>query len=181
MDTPLNKTEMIRSYLNRIGFTGAPALDFTTLHVLQRRHLMTIPYENLDIMRNIPLSLELEDMFKKTILGRRGGYCFELNGLFAWLLRSLGFGVKEYMARFLRDEVEIPMRRHRVLHVSCPEGDYLCDVGVGGMIPRKPVPLALGRVSEEGCERYKLEKEEFFGYVLYEWRHEKWQQLYSFT
>jgi N-hydroxyarylamine O-acetyltransferase len=113
-------------------------------------------------MRNIPLSLAVDDMFEKIVLRGRGGYCFELNGLFAWLLRSLGFTVKEYMSRYLRDETEIPMRRHRVLRVTCEQTDYLCDVGVGGVIPRRPLPFRTGIVSDQNGERYKLEKEDFF-------------------
>lgn len=173
--------EKIQAYLNRIGFSGIPAMTYDSLQRLQRLHLQTIPYENLDIMRNIPLSLEPKDLFEKIVRRNRGGYCFELNGLFAWLLRMLGFTVTEYMSRFLRDETEIPMRRHRVLRVHCGDGDYLCDVGVGGIIPRKPLLLRVGAVSEQGHERYKLEQEDFFGYVLYEWKRDTWNRLYSFT
>jgi len=174
------KTE-IQAYLRRIGFEGVPKKDFATLSRLQSQHLKTVPYENLDIMRDIPLSLEIEDMYEKIVVRHRGGYCFELNGLFAWLLRELGFNVTEYMARFLRDETEIPMRRHRVMRVTCAEGDYLCDVGVGSMVPRIPLPLVMGHVSEQGQERYKLEKEPFLGNVLYEWKNDEWRRLYSFT
>ena len=178
----------IRSYLNRIGYPTEPGIeprcDFSTLSQLQSRHLQTVPYENLDIMRDIPLSLEIDDMYEKIVVRGRGGYCFELNGLFAWLLREMGFGVVEYMARYLRDEPEIPMRRHRVLKVTCGETAYLCDVGVGAIIPREPIPIVTGQVIEQnfaGTERYKLEKEHFLGYVLYEWKKDSWQKVYSFT
>lgn len=177
----MKNPEKVQAYLQRIGFTGMPIHNFETLHRLQRLHLQTVPYENLDIMRNIPLSLEPDDLFEKVVIRRRGGYCFELNGLFAWLLRTLGFSVTEYMSRFLRDETTIPMRRHRVLRVSLNETDYILDVGVGSMVPRKPLPLTTGVVSEQGRERYKFEHEPFFGYVLYEWRHEEWSRVYSFT
>ena len=172
----------IKAYLNRIGITQAIKTDFASLSLLQSQHLKTVPYENLDIMRNIPLSLEVGDMYEKIVVRNRGGYCFELNGLFTWLLRSLGFTVVEYMARFLRDETEIPMRRHRVLHVTCDEGDYLADVGVGGIVPLVPIPLVIGQVSNQrGGEKYKLEKEDFLGNVLYEWKKDEWKKLYAFT
>ena len=174
------KTE-IKAYLNRIGFKGVPKNNFATLSCLQTQHLKTVPYENLDIMRDTPLSLEVGDMYEKIVIRNRGGYCFELNGLFAWLLRELGFKVVEYMARFLRDESEIPMRRHRVLRVTCDGKDYLCDVGVGGIIPRIPLPMILGQVSKQGNERYKLELEPFLGNVLYEWKKDDWHKLYAFT
>jgi len=171
----------IRAYLNRIGFTGEPRLDFETLHRLQKYHLQSVPYENLDIMRNVPLALDPEGIFEKIVTRRRGGYCFELNGLFAWLLRSLGFGVTDYMARFLRDETSIPMRRHRVLRVACEGTDYLCDVGVGGVVPRRPVPLALGVINEQNGEKYKLVHDSFYRNVLYEWKNDEWRRIYGFT
>lgn len=173
--------EKIQAYLKRIGYTGSANANAETLARLQRQHLLTVPYENLDIMRNIPLSLETDALFEKIVLRGRGGYCFELNGLFAFLLRAIGFEVTEYMSRFLRDETEIPMRRHRVLRVRCGNNDYLCDVGVGGIIPRKPLILRTGEINEQGRERYKLEREDFYGYVLYEWRHDAWSRLYAFT
>ena len=209
----------VENYLNRIGFYDEPKYDrpgndYRTLGLLQSRHLKTVPYENFDIMRGIPISLKTADLYRKIVERRRGGYCFELNGLFAWLLRELGFKVEEYMGRYLRGESgegggndendkklgqtreKIPMRRHRVLKVTCTDGDFLCDVGVGAIIPRIPVPMILGRVSEQGPrhsnqpERYKLESEPILGYVLYEWKTSQknqksqkqgWRRIYSFT
>ena len=173
--------DKIVTYLKRIGYQGSPKRDFETIHDLQRMHLQSVPYENLDIVRGIPLSLEIDDLYNKIVTRHRGGYCFELNALFAWLLRSLGFKVIDYMARFLKDEPEIPMRRHRVLLVSCEDGEYICDVGVGLVVPRRPLPFVTGKVDRQNGEKYILEKEDFLGYVLYEWKHDKWSQLYSFT
>jgi len=171
----------IETYLKRIGYTGIPRADHTTLYDLQRLHLQAIPYENLDIMHGVPLSLEIPDLYDKIVLRQRGGYCFELNALFAWLLRSIGFAVTDYMARFLKDEPEIPMRRHRVLNVNCAGKEYICDVGVGLRIPRTPIPFIIGKVNEQYGEKYVLEKDNFLGNVLYEWRNNTWSQLYSFT
>ena len=171
----------IKAYLERIGISQELKTDFASLCLLQSQHLKTVPYENLDIMRNIPLSLEVGDMYEKIVVHKRGGYCFELNGLFTWLLRGLGFKVTEYMARFLRDETEIPMRRHRVLKVSCNDGDYIADVGVGSPVPLNPLPFVMDQVSEQRGEKYKLVKEDFLGNVLYEWKREEWKKVYSFT
>jgi N-hydroxyarylamine O-acetyltransferase len=132
-------------------------------------------------MRDVPLSLEADALFEKIVIRQRGGYCFELNALFAWLLKMIGFKVKDYFARFLRDEPTIPMRRHRVMRVSCGSEDYLCDVGVGGTIPRRPVPVYCGTPCVQGDETYKLEREPFLGYVLYELKKDGWRRLYSFT
>jgi len=173
---------MIEKYLKRIGFEGEIKHDVETLSKLQHHHLLSIPYENLDIMRDIPLSLEVEDMYEKMINKQRGGYCFELNGLYAWLLKSLGFEVTEYMARFFEDEPDLPpMRRHRVLGVKCNEGLFLSDVGVGLVIPRFPIEIKTGIVFEQDEEKYKLEEEEFFGFMLYKFKRGEWHKLYSFT
>ncbi|MCL2286254.1 MAG: arylamine N-acetyltransferase [Firmicutes bacterium] len=179
--TTMTETQKIDAYLKRIGFTSTPKLDFDTLHNLQRKHLQTIPYENIDILRNVPISLEVDDIFEKIVVRGRGGYCFELNALFAWLLRSLGFTVADYFARFLFNEPEIPMRRHHVLGVSFGRKKYLCDVGVGLVIPRTPIVLEDRALSEQDGNWYKLEEEDFLGYVLYILKGLDWQQLYSFT
>ena len=171
----------VQAYLNRIGFDGTPKTDFATLCELHTGHLKSIPYENLDIMRDIPLSLEIDDVLEKVISRRRGGYCFELNAIFTWLLRELGFEVVVYMARFLRNETGVPMRRHRVLKVICDDGDYLADVGAGSAVPLIPLPLILGHESRQGDELYKLDREPFFGTVLYRWKHNEWERIYSFT
>jgi len=169
------------AYLKRINYQGIPKCDFETLHALQCMHLQIVPYENIDIVQGIPLSLKIEDLYEKIVTRRRGGYCFELNALFSWLLRGIGFNVVNYMARFLKDEPEIPMRRHRVMVVSCKEGDFLCDVGVGLVVPRRPLPFVHGKVDRQNGEKYIIEKDNFLGNVLYEWRNDTWRELYAFT
>jgi len=97
----------ILKYFNRIYIDLDPAnltLDYNLLRLLQLAHVTNIPYENLDIIHGIPLSLEPEVLFEKIVEKRRGGYCFELNGLYGWLLSELGFKIKDCMARYLRGE-----------------------------------------------------------------------------
>lgn len=136
-----NKSEVI-AYLNRIGFKGTLDGSFKTLADLQECHLHKVPYENFDILRNIPLSLETSDLFDKVVVRGRGGYCFELNVLFGWLLRQLDYPVTDLFARFWRDETNTPpKRRHHVLIVEAEGETYLCDVGVGGIVPRRPIQV----------------------------------------
>ena len=169
-------------YLERIGFHGTIDNSYKTLAAIQEAHLSSIPYENLDIINGVPLSLEIPDLYRKIVHQRRGGYCFELNALFRWLLLELGFPVTSYMARFLRDETEIPMRRHQVLKVETADGtSYLCDVGVGGNIPTWPIPLVTDEVFRQDNGSYHLQKDDFLGWVLEELRHGQWSRLYSFT
>ncbi|MCL1986346.1 MAG: arylamine N-acetyltransferase [Firmicutes bacterium] len=171
----------VKPYLTRIGIDNLVKTNLETLNLLQQQHLKTVPYENLDIMRNVSLSLEIPDIYEKIVTRNRGGYCFELNGLFSWLLKTLGFAVVDYMARYLRDEPSIPMRRHRVLRVTCGGQDYLCDVGVGAVVPLTPIPFIFDTPMQRGNDVYKLEKEPFLGNVLYERKTTEWRAVYAFT
>ncbi len=168
-------------YLNRINFEGVAKTDFATLKQLQFKHFLFVPYENIDITAKKPLKLDSESLFKKIVTDRRGGYCFELNGAFGALLRALGFTVTDCMARFLKGEKEIPMRRHRVLKVLCDDGLFLCDVGVGMISPYYPVKLELNSVQQIGDEQYKITKDEFLGTVLHQCYKGVWDRFFAFT
>jgi arylamine N-acetyltransferase len=171
----------IRAYLNRIGYRGPLDGSAKTLAGLQEAHVKAVPYENLDILMGVPLSLEIPDLFRKIVRKRRGGYCFELNGLFAWLLECLGYPVHQHMSRFLRDETAIPMRRHRVLKVEAEGKFWLCDVGVGGPSPCRPLQIEAGLEQHQGEESYRLRQDPFLGWIVDEFRKGAWMQYYSFT
>src|SRR5512135_1434001 len=87
------------AYLRRIQYHGPLVPTRSTLNTLQTTHLLTVPFENLDIHLKRPLSMKEGDLFKKIVTRRRGGFCYELNGLFAALLRALGFEVNLLSAR----------------------------------------------------------------------------------
>ncbi|PYI55747.1 arylamine N-acetyltransferase family protein [Paenibacillus flagellatus] len=172
----------VRAYLDRIGYDGPLDGSAETLARLQECHLHTVPYENFDILKRIPLSLEIPNLHDKIVRRRRGGYCFELNALFGWLLRGLGYDVTDLMARFWRDEPNPPpKRRHQVLRVAVGDDVYLVDVGVGGIVPRRPVAMVELQEQQQGDERYRLERDPFFGWVLCEFKHGEWSRIYSFT
>ena len=82
----------VDAYLERIGFQGEASPDVETLNRLIRCHMENVPFENIDVYysKQAP-SLEIPALWDKMITRRRGGYCFELNGMFGWLLRELGF------------------------------------------------------------------------------------------
>lgn len=168
-------------YLKRIGFEGKPKNDYQTLCQLQYRHFLSIPYENIDITEKKPIKLERESLFEKIVVKRRGGYCFELNGAFGALLRALGFTVTDCMARFLKGESEIPMRRHRVLKIECGDGLFLCDAGVGIISPIYPVRLDTDEVQQIGNEQYKVTKDIFLGTVIHQCYEGTWDRFFAFT
>lgn len=168
-------------YLKRIGFDGTVSHDYETLKKLQYCHMTSVPYENLDIVAGIPLKFNSESLYEKIVTAGRGGYCFELNGALGALLCELGFDVRDCMARFLKGESQIPMRRHRVLQVQCRDGLFLCDVGVGMINPIYPVGLDTDEVQQIGNEQYKVTKDDFLGTVLHQCFEGVWDRFFSFT
>jgi arylamine N-acetyltransferase len=172
----------IQSYLDRIGFQGSLDGSAKTLAALQERHLYSVPYENLDILDRRALSLDPQVLYHKIVERKRGGYCFELNALFGWLLRELGYEVTDLVARFWRDETELPpKRRHHVLKVEAEGASYLCDVGVGGVVPIRPIAIVEGLVQQQGEEYYRLDQDPEHGWALCEHKHGEWTRIYSFT
>ncbi len=171
-------------YFNRIGLEYSENLraDFGLLEKIQYAHVTHIPYENIDILRGIPINLDTDALYEKIIVNGRGGYCFELNGLYARLLRELGYKVEDKMARFLRGETAMPMRRHRILCVEGVDGiRSICDAGVGTISPRHPLPLEFGKEFLQFGETYRLRKDEIYGTVVEELYKGEWRDVYGFT
>ena len=178
----------IEGYLQRIGFKGEAKADLETLKQLQYQHFLTVPYENLDILRNIPMSLDLDDLYNKIVIQGRGGYCFELNALFNWLLCEIGFKTKSYFARFLLDEPDfsLVMRRHRIMQVECGGELYIVDVGVGAVTPEIPLKLEENEETEVRGVAYKFTKTNnpFLGWMVnfkLASDDNTWKPLYAFT
>lgn len=176
--------EQIANTLSRLGLAMPEQLRPTKelLFSIQYQFTQTVPYENIDILRGIPLSLEEGDLYDKIVTRHRGGYCFEINGFLGMLLRSIGYDVIDYMARYLRGETEIPMRRHRVLIVTCDDGaKYICDAGIGQSAFRYPLPFIEGNEDHQCGEIYRLDRDDFYGWVISDWHHGAWRRFYGFT
>ena len=172
-----------RAYLERIGIFEEPEPTSANLMRIQKAHLQAVPYENLDILLKRPILLTHEALYEKIVVRNRGGYCFEVNELLGWLLRELGYEVTDLFGRFLRGESGVPMRRHHVLMVKCADDDmpWLADVGVGTGSPNLPMRMKEGEVLQDGVIRYRLTKQDFFGWVLEDKKQEQWGPVYSFT
>jgi N-hydroxyarylamine O-acetyltransferase len=151
----------IGSYLRRIGVSNAPEPTLAALVELGRAHLCSVPFENLDIAARRPLSLEPEAIYEKLVARRRGGFCYELNGLLAWLLRELGFDVTLLAAQTVDPSTGEPglERAHLVLLVDL-DGPWLVDIG-WGEVYRGPFALRLGNEhTDPGMASYRLEQHE---------------------
>jgi N-hydroxyarylamine O-acetyltransferase len=86
------------SYLERVGFRHTPRVDITTLQDLLRAHVCSVPFENLDVQLGRPLTTDVDDAYRKIVIDRRGGWCYEQNGLFGWALQQIGFEVTRVAA-----------------------------------------------------------------------------------
>jgi N-hydroxyarylamine O-acetyltransferase len=121
----------VDAYLARIGYCGSRAPFVETLRALHRAHLEAVPFENLDIHLGRPIVLGEEVLYDKIVRHWRGGFCYELNGLFAALLRCLGFAVTPLSARVVDEAGEVgPEFDHMILKVELGE-PWLADVGFG--------------------------------------------------
>lgn len=172
----------LQKYMSKLGMTYQIDFipDLKLLCELQYRHVMHIPFENLDIMDGVPLSMNPDILFNKIIEGRRGGVCYELNGLFHNLLKALGFSASMAACTVKQEEGWFIDGTHAVNVVHLPGGDYLVDVGFGGRSPRVPVPLN-GELTEDWDGKwrirpYTVEQDRF---VLEKETPEEWEMLYQ--
>lgn len=172
----------IPAYLRRIGAERPRRPDSTSLASLQVAHLKRVPFENLDIARGVPILLDLGGIAAKVIDRSRGGYCYELNGLFGALLESLGFGVDLVSGRVAGKDGNLKQDfGHLALIVHAPEHEepFLVDVGFGDG-STSPIPLVSG---EEHRDRDRMVRVCSDGteWSYQEDRGEGWLVRYGFT
>jgi N-hydroxyarylamine O-acetyltransferase len=135
-----DRKRRVAEYLDRIEYDGSLDVTADTLRRLHHAHLLTVPFENLDIHLGHPIVLDVDALFDKVVRRRRGGFCYELNGLFGWLLGELGFGVTMVSARVANDRGELsPEFDHMALLVRL-DRVWLADVGFGTS-SREPLAL----------------------------------------
>ncbi|HXW44127.1 MAG TPA: arylamine N-acetyltransferase [Streptosporangiaceae bacterium] len=140
--------ETATAYLQRMQVTADVAADAAGLAALQHAHQLTVPFENLSIHLGEPISLAEGDLVDKIVRRRRGGFCYELNGLFALLLESMGMRVTRLAARVHGEKGLGPPFDHLALAVRPPDGSgpWLADVGFGS---HSVYPLLLDSRSEQ--------------------------------
>ena len=150
----------VRDYLDRIHAADVdPEPTLATLRALHQQHLYAAPFENLDIHFGVPIVLDQDRILAKVITRRRGGFCYELNGAFAWLLSELGYDVTMLSAEVARPEsgFGIPFD-HMVLEVDIDGSSWLADVGFGeGFL--HPIPLV---ENAEGDYRLTRDGDDWF-------------------
>ncbi|MHA6260831.1 arylamine N-acetyltransferase family protein [Sporosarcina sp. CAU 1771] len=147
----------VKQYLKRFGAESFTDISLSNLTKLQELHMQHIPFENLDVIRRVPIYLNLQTIYDKIVGHNRGGYCYEVNGLFHWLLIELG-----YTAHFVPATVKRPNgiwakeHTHVALIVKL-DVPYLLDVGFGAATPRVPIPLD-GSIQQDISSFYRIER-----------------------
>lgn len=145
----------IQTYLNRIQYKGSLEPNLQNLSALQKAHMQAVPFENLSIHYKQPILLNEEALYKKIVGQNRGGFCYELNGLFTWLLRELGYKVEMLSAGVITDGGGFgPEFDHMTLLVHLEE-DYLVDVGFGDSF-QEPLRVNFQGEQRQGGMSYQL-------------------------
>ena len=168
------------AYLSRIGLTELPPTTVEGLHILQDHHMRHVPFENLDVVMRRPLDLSPAGLFDKIVTRRRGGYCFELNTLYAELLRAAGFDPVPMMARVWYGRPDAtPPRTHLVLRVEIEGERWITDVGFGGRAARRPLQLEYHAPVDDGDGLIRIQPDAAFGYRVARHDGEDWLDQYT--
>jgi len=174
MDIPL--------YLERIQYFKPLKPDAQTLRELQLTHMLNVPFENLDIGLKRPIRLTAEALWDKIINHKRGGFCYELNGLFAELLKKIGFDITYLNARVDNGEGKLGIDfGHLALLVQIPNqsGRWLADVGFGDSF-NKPLDFEERSEQLQGLGSYRLEQTPN-GYITWQKNYDgSWERQYFF-
>ena len=142
----------LSAYLHRIRFRGSVRPDLATLSAIHRAHQYATPFENLDVQLRRPVAIDREANYDKIVCRRRGGWCYEMNGVMGWALEQIGFEVMRVGAGVMRMRAgDAQLGNHLCLLVRL-EQPYLVDVGFGGSLA-EPLPL---RASEREDRPYRL-------------------------
>ncbi len=172
----------VDSYLARLSYAAALHPNYEILRGLQAAHMHAVPFENLDIVPlHRPIQLNEDALWKKIVVRERGGFCYELNGLFAWLLKQAGYEVTYLNARVFTRAGRLGIDfDHLALLVSAP-GDsthWLADVGFGDSF-LEPLMLQEGE-QPQGLRAYRLEQSAD-GYIAWQRNYDgSWERLYFF-
>jgi N-hydroxyarylamine O-acetyltransferase len=165
----------IHSYLDRIGYRGPLSPDIATLRGLHAAHLLAVPFENLDIHIGREIELCESRLYDKIVRGRRGGFCYELNGLLAWALREIGFSVELLSAGVAKSSGGFgPEFDHLVLAVEL-EDRWLADVGFGQGF-REPL-----RLNDDGEQRQPGGVYRLSDSILWWLSNDGWESQYRYS
>lgn len=175
-------SEQLNAYLARIGYSGPVRPDLETLRGMHRAHYFHVPFENLDIQRKVPIVVDRAANYEKIVGRRRGGWCLELTGLFAWALSEIGFRVDILGGRVLSPDGTLPPPNTHLIALVHLNEPWIADVGFGG---RSIEPLRLDVRERQVFERRSYvvanDAEHYFVTVQDPWVSALVSKTYLFT
>jgi N-hydroxyarylamine O-acetyltransferase len=167
-------------YFERIGFSDtALTADRETLDSLQFAHLLAVPFENLDIHWDRPIDLDTEKFYEKIVGKKRGGFCYELNGLFNEMLVSIGFQTRLISARVFNGATHGPEYDHVAIIVTLGEQEFLVDVGFGDFAA-KPLEFVLDREQTDATGTFTIRRFDDEYYEVAKREGVEWKSEYIF-
>ena len=170
----------VGKYLERIGAESA-APSPAALADLQRRHLLSVPFENLDIHLKLPIVPDVERFYTKIVENGRGGFCYELNGLFNELLTALGYTTRLISARVSDRKGGFgPEFDHAAIIVSFGPDEYLADVGFGDFTA-EPLRCEKDIVQHDACGAFVIRSRGDGYFEVAERKDSIWEPEYIFT
>lgn len=171
----------LKTYLERIHCSHAVEANLETLMEIHRLHPKYISFENLNPLTGRGVSLNIEDIFDKLVLSGRGGYCFEHNTLFKYILTQIGFQVNGFWGRVVWnvDTQITPARTHMLLHILYEGQGYIADVGFGAMTLTAPILFAPDIVQETQHGIFRIIQKDKC-YSLQVLQQNEWRPVYQF-
>lgn len=175
---PVKKTQ---EYLKRIHYRGSHRPSLESLARLHKNHLLSIPFENLDIHLGRRIILSEDAFYEKIINHHRGGFCYELNGSFASLLTNLGFKVRMLSARVASKTGGFSAEFDHMSLLVALKGRWLADVGFGDLFT-EPKRLGYSGPQTDNGRLYRITRRAG-GRLLSRWNEEKslWEPQYMFS
>jgi len=171
----------LEDYFKRIHYTGGSQVSAETLKQLHLGHVMNIPFENLDVFEKKNISLDLDDLFEKMVKNHRGGYCFEMNSLFAAMLTEMGFPVTRHLARVYHGGFDNSGKTHMVLLAEADGQKWVCDVGFGGNSLAAPLLFEEGLEQEHLGRIHRVMADPVYGYRVEFKTATGFEPIYAFT
>jgi len=172
---------VLQSYLNRIAYDGNTKADIATISEMMRCQLFTVPFENLDVQAGKVVSLVPEEIVEKILNRNRGGYCYEVNGLFAMALQALNIPYQFVAARPMFYPVKRP-KTHMAIVFKVHNEEWLCDLGFGSYGIRAPMQLNLLDVEvKQDFDIFLLSKTNDGEYLLKALVDGVWANQYAFN
>lgn len=178
----LDASGIVEGYFKRIGYNGSRALSLETLAGIHRAHTQSIPFENLNPLLGLPVALDIQSIYDKIVVHGRGGYCFEQNTLFNYVITNLGFESMGLAARVMWNVAEgfVPPRGHMLLLLKIKGSPYIADTGFGSLTLPEPLALTTGVAQKTSHETFRI-----LGsgneYILQAQVKDEWRSLYRFA